>query len=75
MRVIQHPCLAEFNSQNIKGRLFKTDEYPIATGGNSNIYRGQLHKNGFKVLVRVSYLFQTQRRAISGRYQVDPSFQ
>ncbi|KAJ7918181.1 kinase-like domain-containing protein, partial [Mycena leptocephala] len=56
MRVIQHPCLAEFNSQNIKGRLFKTDEYPIATEGNSNIYRGQLHKNGFKVLVAIKLI-------------------
>ncbi|KAJ7619883.1 kinase-like domain-containing protein [Mycena rosella] len=46
----EHPCLAEINSENLKGRLFRTDEFPYSAGGNSNIYRGQLiHKNGYKV--------------------------
>ncbi|KAJ6562444.1 kinase-like domain-containing protein [Mycena capillaripes] len=52
-----HPCLSELNSGNLKGRLFKTDEYPFATGGNSNIYRGQLiHQNGFKIHVAIKVI-------------------
>ncbi|KAJ7030847.1 kinase-like domain-containing protein [Mycena alexandri] len=52
-----HPCLAEINSQDLSGRLFRTDEYPYATGGNSNIYRGQLmHRNGYKIRVAIKLI-------------------
>ncbi|KAF7341927.1 TKL/TKL-ccin protein kinase [Mycena sanguinolenta] len=52
-----HPCIAEIvNSQSLKGRVFRIDQFPFATGGNSNIYRGQLiHKAG-KVQVAIKFI-------------------
>ncbi|KAF7370027.1 TKL/TKL-ccin protein kinase [Mycena sanguinolenta] len=52
-----HPCIAEIiSSQSLKGRVFRTDQFPFTTGGNSNIYRGQLiHKTG-KVQVAIKFI-------------------
>ncbi|KAJ7016240.1 kinase-like domain-containing protein [Mycena alexandri] len=55
-----HPSLSGFNPEDLRGRLFKTGDYPFATGGNLNLYRGYWeHRDGFKIrvaikLVRVS---------------------
>ncbi|KAJ7765638.1 kinase-like domain-containing protein [Mycena metata] len=52
-----HPCLADINSEDFQGRLSRTDEYPCAGGGNSNIYRGYfVHTNGLKILVAIKFM-------------------
>ncbi|KAF7368658.1 TKL/TKL-ccin protein kinase [Mycena venus] len=52
-----HPWLSDINSQILNGRIVKTDEYPVASGGNSNIYRGQLsHNNGFRIQVAIKLI-------------------
>ncbi|KAF7369921.1 TKL/TKL-ccin protein kinase [Mycena sanguinolenta] len=54
---VQHPCIAEIiNSQSLKGRVFRTDQFPFATGGNSNIYRGQLIYKTGKVQVAIKFI-------------------
>ncbi|KAF7369924.1 TKL/TKL-ccin protein kinase [Mycena sanguinolenta] len=64
-----HPCIAEsISSQSLKGRVFRTDQFPFATGGNSNIYRGQLiHKTG-KVQIAIKFIRVSNDR--SGQFQL-----
>ncbi|KAK7042194.1 TKL/TKL-ccin protein kinase [Favolaschia claudopus] len=52
-----HPCLSHVDPQSLKGRLFRTDEYPFFNGGNSYIYRGQLiHQDGFRIHVAIKVI-------------------
>ncbi|KAJ7935193.1 hypothetical protein B0H13DRAFT_2304868 [Mycena leptocephala] len=37
--------------EDLKGRVTQDDQYPFASGGNSNIYRGKLTRDGRKIRV------------------------
>lgn len=54
---MQEPSLARINRRDLNSRVVQDDKYPIAGGGNSNIYRGKfLSTDGRKTLVSLQHL-------------------